>query len=84
MEEKEIEYNSLRENYKLSLINCTNINDELLKQKTEITDIKLQNEKQLEQNIILSNKINELQNKLNVFDNRIKHLINEKNQVDIL
>jgi len=44
----------------------------------------LQNEKQIEQNLILLNKIDELQNKLNVTDDKIKHLTNEKNQVDLL
>jgi hypothetical protein len=39
----------------------------------------LKNEKQTEQNIVASNKIIELQNKLNTFDEKIKRLTNEKN-----
>jgi len=46
--------------------------------------MKLQNEKQIEQNIILLTKIDELQNRLNVSDDKIKSLSNEKNQIDLL
>lgn len=49
------------------------------KQKTDINCIKLKNEKQVEQNIISSNKIVELENKLIASDDKVKLLSNEKN-----
>jgi len=69
----------LKENYKLSLQNCTDINDDLSNKNAEINYIKVKNDKQIEQNNILSNRIIELQNKLNESNDNIKILTKDKN-----
>lgn len=69
----------MKDNYKLSLQNCTDINDDLSKKHAEINCIKVKNDKQIEQNNILSNRIIELQNKLNESNDNIKILTKDKN-----
>lgn len=69
----------MKDNYKLSLQNCTDINDDLSKKNVEINCIKVKNDKQIEQNNILSNRIIELQNKLNESNDNIKILTKDKN-----